>query len=82
MVYCAFDICFAGMSIRQQRRAMAEARSRQGQAAGGACDRVVESVDGAADVGRVVPATALRTPAAQLGLQVVSCVCGNRVPCR
>ena len=48
---------------------MAEARSRKSQvavAAGGA----VEVGDEAADVGRAASAAVLRTPAAQIGLQV------------
>jgi hypothetical protein len=81
------------MSIRQQRRAIAEARARKAQgssAAGGA----IEGGDDAADAGRVATATLLRTPAAQLGLQVRSplnfsslplvwsCVCVDGVPQR
>ena len=57
------------MSVRQQRRAMAEARARRVQV-GGAAGGVVQDGD-AADASGAPAAPVLRTPAAQIGLQVM-----------
>jgi hypothetical protein len=60
------DTLSEGMSVRQQRRAIAEARERRKQAGGAAV-----AASAAADAIGAPAATALRTPAAQIGLQVM-----------
>ena len=84
---CDDNAAPSGMSVRQQRRAIAEARARKGKGGGGvAAGGQSEGSDAAAAEGSRVPAaTALRTPAAEAGLQVmhmrVICACQcRRVP--
>jgi hypothetical protein len=67
------------MSIRQQRRAIAEARARKAHGSG-AAGGAIEVGDTAVDACRLATATVLRTPAAQLGLQVRSTLTSQSLP--
>lgn len=58
------------MSVRQQRRAIAEARARRGEG-GGSDSAVGQGSNAAAEISEVPASNALRTPAAQIGLQVM-----------